>query len=48
MAQRGQSDAVLVNSKGSTPLTNVRARATDGKALIVDDGEVTDRTGSSI
>ncbi|MBU6510213.1 MAG: hypothetical protein KGQ73_08530, partial [Gammaproteobacteria bacterium] len=41
------SDAVLVADKGSTPLTNVRARAKTGKALVVTDGVVTDRTGFS-
>ncbi len=38
------SDAVLVN-KGSTPLTNVRARARAGRALREVDGEISDRTG---
>ncbi|HKT32509.1 MAG TPA: hypothetical protein VJS89_08470 [Gammaproteobacteria bacterium] len=41
------SDAVLVADKGSTPLTKVRARAKAGKALVVADGTVTDRTGFS-
>ena len=41
------SDAVLVSKKGATPLTNVRAVANSGKSLVVDDGEVTDRTGLS-
>ncbi len=42
------SNAVLVAKKGSTPLTNVRASAAAGKALVVEDGEVTDRTGLSV
>ncbi len=41
------SDAVLVSDQGSTPLTNVRARAKAGKALVVQDGTVTDKTGFS-
>lgn len=45
---RGQnSNAVLVANKGSTALTNVHASAVAGKALVVDGGEVTDRTGLS-
>lgn len=40
-----QSNAVIVSQKGSTPLTNLRAVARTGKSLVVDDGEVTDRTG---
>ena len=47
LAHGQQSNAVLVNNKGSTPLTNVRAKAKAGKALVVDGGEVTDRTGLS-
>lgn len=39
------SDAVLVTGQGSTPLTNVHAMADAGEALVVKDGEVTDRTG---
>lgn len=42
------SNAVLVANKGSTPLTNVRATAAAGQALVVEDGEVTDRTGLSV
>jgi hypothetical protein len=38
---------VLVSKKGTTPLTNVRAVAKSGKSLVVDDGEITDRTGLS-
>ena len=45
MAHGAGSNAVLVNKKGTTPLTNVRAVAKAGKALVVDDGEVTDRSG---
>ncbi len=41
------SNAVMVTGKGSTPLTNVRASAAAGEALVVKDGEVTDRTGLS-
>ena len=39
------SKAVLVADKGSTPLTNVHASAPAGKAMVVTEGEVTDRTG---
>lgn len=45
MAQGAESNAMVVNKSGSTPLTNVRAVAKSGKTLVVDDGEVTDRTG---
>lgn len=48
LAHGQQSNAILVSNKGSTPLTNVRARAKAGKALIIDDAEVTDRTGLSV
>lgn len=41
------SDAVLVADGGSTPLTHMRASTAAGKALVVTDGEVTDRTGWS-
>lgn len=41
------SSAVLVANNGSTPLTNVRARASAGKALLQADGNITDRTGLS-
>lgn len=41
------SDAVLVANKGSTPLTNVRARAKAGKPLVQSGGDITDRTGFS-
>ena len=47
LAHGRNSNAVLVTEKGSTPLTNVRASAPAGKALVVADGEVTDRTGLS-
>lgn len=47
LAHGQNSNAVLVANKGSTPLTNVRASAPAGKALVVADGEVTDRTGLS-
>ncbi|WP_189339676.1 hypothetical protein [Rhodanobacter denitrificans] len=47
LAHGKDSDAVLVAGKGSTPLTNVRASAAAGKTLVVEDGEVTDRTGWS-
>ena len=47
LAHGQQSIAVLVANKGCTPLTNVRAKAKAGKALVVDDGEVPDRTGLS-
>lgn len=42
------SNAVLVADKGSTPLTNLRAHAKDGQALVEADGDITDRTGFSI
>jgi hypothetical protein len=42
------SNAVLVADNGSTPLTNVRAKADAGEALVVKDGVVTDRTGLSV
>lgn len=45
LAQGQNSNAVLVANSGSTPLTNVRASAAAGQALVVTDGEVTDRTG---
>ena len=48
VAHGQQSNAILINNKGSAPLTNVRARATAGKALTVDNGEITDRTGLSV
>ena len=48
LAHGPDSNAVLVAAKGSTPLTNVRASAAAGKALVVEDGTVTDRTGSSL
>jgi hypothetical protein len=42
------SNAVLVASKGSTPLTNLRAHAKDGKALLEAGGDVTDRAGFAV
>lgn len=48
LAHGRDSNAVLVANQGSTPLTNVRASAVAGKALVVDGGEVTDRTGLSV
>ena len=48
LAHGRDSNAVQVAAKGSTPLTNVRASAAAGKALVVEDGTVTDRTGSSL
>lgn len=47
LAHGAESSAVLVSKKGATPLTNVRAVAKSGQNLVVDDGEVTDRTGLS-
>jgi hypothetical protein len=41
------SDAILVAREGSTPLTNVRARAKTGQALLEAGGQITDRTGFS-
>ena len=48
LAHGQNSNALLVTNKGSTPLTNVRASAMAGKALVVQGGEVTDRAGLSI
>lgn len=45
LAHGEASNAVLINHRGSTPLTRVRAVAKAGQSLVVDDGEVTDRTG---
>ena len=45
LAHGAESNAVLVSKKGKSPLTNVRAAAKSGKSLVIDDGEVTDRTG---
>jgi hypothetical protein len=42
------SNAVLVADEGSTPLTNLRAHARDGQALVQADGDITDRAGFSI
>lgn len=47
IANGKNSNAVLVATKGSTPLTNVHASAMAGKALVVEDGTVTDRAGFS-
>lgn len=47
IANGRNSDAVRVADQGSTPLTNVRARAAADRVLVVADGEVTDRTGLS-
>lgn len=47
LAHGQNSNAVLIANKGVTPLTNVRAKADAGKNLVVDGGEVTDRTGLS-
>ena len=47
LAHGRESNAVLVAGGGSTPLTNVRASAAAGRALVVEDGEATDRTGLS-
>jgi hypothetical protein len=47
LAHGAESDAVLVSKKGITPLTNVRAAAKSGKSLVIDEREVTDRTGLS-
>lgn len=42
---RGEgSNAVLVTDRGSTPLTDVHAKADAGETLVVKDGEVMDRT----
>jgi hypothetical protein len=48
LAHGRESNALLVTKKGSTPLTNVRASATAGQALVIDEGDVTDRTGLSV
>jgi hypothetical protein len=42
IAHGQDSNAVLVASRGTTPLTNVRAKAKAGKPLIVNDGEIID------
>jgi hypothetical protein len=47
LANGDRSDAVLVAKGGSTPLTSVRARAKSGRALVVEEGTVTDQTGWS-
>jgi hypothetical protein len=47
LAHGQSSNAVLVADKGSTPLTNVRAHAKDGQALVEAGGNITDRTGFS-
>ena len=47
IAHGNGSNAVLVADQGSTPLTNVRAKADAGETLVVKGGEVTDRTGLS-
>jgi len=47
LAHGAESNAVLVSKKGTAPLTNVRAVAKSGKSLVVDGGEITDRTGLS-
>jgi len=48
LAHGRDSSALLVINKGSTPLTNVRASAPAGQALVIKDGDVTDRTGLSV
>jgi hypothetical protein len=48
LAHGRESNALLVTKKGATPLTNVRASATAGQALVIDEGDVTDRTGLSV
>lgn len=47
LAHGKNSNAILVANKGSTALTQVRAKAMGGEALVVTDGEITDRTGFS-
>lgn len=47
LANGERSNAVWVGNHGSTPLTGVRAVARAGKSLVVDGGQVTDRTGLS-
>ncbi|MGA7072228.1 hypothetical protein [Bradyrhizobium sp.] len=42
------SNAILVAGKGSTPLTNLRAHAKDGQALVEAGGDITDRAGFSV
>ena len=42
------SNAVLVADKGSTPLTNLRAHAKNGQALVEVDGDISDRAGFSV
>ena len=48
LAHGNGSNALLVADQGSTPLTNVRAKADAGETLVVKGGEVTDRTGLSV
>lgn len=48
LAHGKSSSAVLVADQGSTPLTNVRAKADAGETLVVKGGVVTDRTGLSV
>jgi hypothetical protein len=45
LARGMKSNAIFVGESGSTPLTNVRASATAGKSLVINDGRITDRTG---
>ncbi len=47
IANGKNANAVLIANKGSTPLTNVRASAMAGRALVLEDGTVTDRSGFS-
>lgn len=47
IANGDESDAVLLAGAGSTPLTNIRAHARAGVALLHADGDITDRAGYS-
>lgn len=48
IANGRDSTAVVVVKGGATPLTNVRASAPGGTPLVVQGGDVTDRTGLSV
>ena len=47
VAHGEHANAIVVSEGGVTPLTGVRAVAAAGKALVVAEGEVTDRSGLS-
>lgn len=47
IANGQNSNAILVDNKGSTPLTNVHSIAKAGIPLLVKDGQITDKSGYS-